>query len=175
MVAATIEKYGKVDVLVNNAGITADATLAKMTEEQWDRVININLKGVFNCTQAVIPHMVQQGAGRVLTASSVVGIYGNFGQTNYAATKWGVIGMTKTWAKELGAKGLRFNAVAPGFIATEMVAKMPEKVVTMLKEKAPVKRLGTVEDVAACYLFLASDEADFINGAVLSVDGGVTL
>jgi 3-oxoacyl-[acyl-carrier protein] reductase len=175
VVAATMEKYGRIDVLINNAGITADATLGKMTEEQWDRVININLKGVFQFTQAVIPHMVQQGSGRVITASSVVGIYGNFGQTNYAATKWGVIGMTKTWAKELGGKGLRFNAVAPGFIATEMVEKMPEKVVTMMKEKAPVKRLGTIEDVAACYLFLASDEADFINGEVLSVDGGVTL
>lgn len=175
MVESAVEAFGRVDVLINNAGITADATLGKMTEEQWDRVIDINLKGVFQCTQAVIPQMIKQGAGRVLTASSVVGIYGNFGQTNYAATKWGVIGMTKTWAKELGAKGLRFNAVAPGFIATEMIEKMPEKVVAMMKDKAPVKRLGTVDDVAACYLFLASEEADFINGAVLSVDGGVTL
>lgn len=175
MVESAVEAFGRVDVLINNAGITADATLGKMTEEQWDRVIDINLKGVFQCTQAVIPQMIKQGSGRVLTASSVVGIYGNFGQTNYAATKWGVIGMTKTWAKELGAKGLRFNAVAPGFIATEMIEKMPEKVVAMMKDKAPVKRLGTVDDVAACYLFLASEEADFINGAVLSVDGGVTL
>ncbi|CDF58713.1 3-oxoacyl-[acyl-carrier-protein] reductase [Thermobrachium celere] len=175
MVRFTLEKFGRIDCLVNNAGITADNTLLKMTEEEWDRVININLKGVFNCGQAVAKVMVDQGSGVILNATSVVGLYGNYGQTNYAATKWGVIGMTKTWAKELGKKGIRVNAVAPGFILTPMTEKMPEKVLEMMKDKAPLKRLGMPEDIANAYAFLASDEASFITGAVLSVDGGIVL
>lgn len=175
MVDVAVEKYGRIDVLVNNAGITADALLVKMTEEQWDKVIAVNLKGVFNCTQAVAPKMVEQGSGCIITISSVVGLYGNVGQTNYSATKAGVIGMTKTWAKELGRKGIRANAVAPGFIITEMTAKMPQKILDMMKEKTPLGRLGLPKDVANAVLFLASDEASFVNGAVLSVDGGIVL
>jgi 3-oxoacyl-[acyl-carrier protein] reductase len=146
-----------------------------MPEEDFDKVIDVNLKGVFNCTQLVVPVMSDNGGGVVLNASSVVGLYGNFGQTNYAATKWGVIGMTKTWAKELGKKNIRVNAIAPGFIATPMVKKMPEKVIEMMEGKAPLRRLGTPEDIANAYAFLASEEASFITGTVLSVDGGVVL
>ncbi|MEN1759577.1 3-oxoacyl-ACP reductase FabG [Anoxynatronum sibiricum] len=175
MVADVTHQWGRIDVLVNNAGITADAQLKKMSEEAFDQVIDINLKGVFNCTQAVLPAMLEQQDGVILNASSVVGLFGNFGQTNYAATKWGVIGMTKTWAKELGKSGIRVNAVAPGFIATPMVAKMPENVLDMMKDKSPLKRLGKPEDVANAYVFLASEEAGFITGTVLSVDGGVVL
>ena len=175
MVTDTVEKYGKLDIIVNNAGITMDATLLKMTEDQWDKVIDVNLKGVYICGQAAAKVMVEQGSGVILNASSVVGVYGNFGQTNYAATKWGVIGMTKTWAKELGKKGVRSNAVAPGFILTPMVKKMPENVLDMMKDKAPLKRLGEPEDIANAYAFLASDEARFITGAVLEVTGGVVL
>lgn len=175
MVQKTVNEFKKLDILVNNAGITADAKLVKMTQEQFDKVISVNLKGVFNCGQAAAKVMVEQGNGVILNAASVIGLYGNFGQTNYAATKFGVIGMTKTWAKELGPKGIRVNAVAPGFIVTPMTEKMPEKVLDMMKEKAPLKRLGTVEDVANAYAFLASDEASFITGAVLSVDGGIVL
>ena len=174
-VAEIKSKWSSIDILVNNAGITADAMLKKMTEEQFDKVINVNLKGVFNCTQAVLDTMIEQGKGVVLNASSVVGLYGNVGQTNYAATKWGVIGMTKSWAKELGRKGIRVNAVAPGFILTPMTEAMPENILTMMKEKAPLQRLGTSEDIANAYLFLASDEASFISGTVLSVDGGLVL
>jgi 3-oxoacyl-[acyl-carrier protein] reductase len=175
MVAQVIEKFGRIDILINNAGITRDATLLKMTEEQWEQVIGVNLSGVFHCTKAVAPHMVEEAKGRIINASSVVGIYGNFGQTNYSATKAGVIAMTKTWARELGPKGIRVNAVAPGFIATDMVKKMPEKVLQSMAERTPLRRLGQPRDVANAYLFLASAEADFINGAVLSVDGGVVL
>jgi 3-oxoacyl-[acyl-carrier protein] reductase len=175
MIEDTVEKYGKLDIIVNNAGITADAKLVKMTEDQWDKVIAVNLKGVFNCGQAAAKVMTEQGHGVILNASSIVGIYGNFGQTNYAATKWGVIGMTKSWAKELGGKGIRVNAVAPGFIVTPMTEKMPEKVLEMMKNKSPIKSLGYPEDIANAYAFLASDEARFITGAVLSVDGGVVL
>jgi 3-oxoacyl-[acyl-carrier protein] reductase len=175
LIKFAVEKFGRLDVMVNNAGITADNTLLKLTEAEWDRVINVNLKGVFNCGQAAAAVMTAQGSGVILNASSVVGVYGNFGQTNYAATKWGVIGMTKTWSKELGKKGIRVNAVAPGFILTPMTEKMPEKVLDMMKEKASVKRLGYPEDIANAYAFLASDEASFITGTVLSVDGGVVL
>jgi len=176
MVAKTVATYGKIDILVNNAGITADNTLLKMTEAEWDRVLNVNLKGVFHCGQAVAAVMVEKGQGGViLNASSVVGIYGNFGQTNYAATKWGVIGMTKSWAKELGRKGIRCNAVAPGFIITPMTEKMPEKVLEMMKDKSPLKSLGYADDIANAYLYLASDEARFVTGTVLSVDGGLVL
>ncbi len=175
MITNTVEKFGKLDIIVNNAGITADAKLEKMTEEQWDKVIEVNLKGVFNCSQAAAKAMTEQGSGVILNASSVVGIYGNYGQTNYAATKWGVIGMAKSWAKELGPKGVRVNAVAPGFILTPMTEKMPEKVLDGMKNKAPLKSLGYPEDIANAYAFLASDEARFITGAVLSVDGGLVL
>lgn len=175
MVDAVMAKWGRIDVLVNNAGITADKTLLKMTEEQFDKVIAVNLKGVFNCAQAVAEVMVNQGKGKIINTSSVVGLYGNFGQTNYVATKSGVIGMTKVWAKELGRKGVCVNAVAPGFIETEMTAKMPENVLAAMREKTPLGRLGSPQDVANAYLFLASDEADYVNGAVLSVDGGITL
>ncbi|MCG0278619.1 MAG: 3-oxoacyl-ACP reductase FabG [Thermanaeromonas sp.] len=175
MVEATKKEFGRIDILINNAGITSDALLTKMTEEQWDKVIAVNLKGVFNCTQAVVPVMLEQGSGVILNASSVVGVYGNIGQTNYAATKAGVIGMTKSWAKELGRKGIRVNAVAPGFILTDMTAKVPQKILDMMKEKTPLGRLGLPQDVAAAYLFLASDEASYINGQVLGVDGGLMI
>ncbi|HMP15190.1 MAG TPA: beta-ketoacyl-ACP reductase [Saprospiraceae bacterium] len=172
---AVHEEFGRIDILVNNAGITRDASLAKMTPEQWQLVLDVNLSGVFHCTKTVAPYMIERGYGRILNASSVVGIYGNFGQTNYVATKSGVIGMTKVWARELGRKGITVNAVAPGFIATEMVAAMPEKIVKMMEEKTPLGRLGKPEEIAAAYLFLASDDAAFINGATLSVDGGAVI
>jgi 3-oxoacyl-[acyl-carrier protein] reductase len=175
MVAEVKKVWGRVDILVNNAGVTADAMLKKMTEEQFDKVININLKGVYNCAQSVLGIMTEQGSGVILNATSVVGLYGNVGQTNYAAAKWGVIGMTKTWAKELGRKGIRVNAVAPGFIMTPMTEVLPEKILDMMKEKAPLQRLGMPEDIANAYLFLASDEASFITGTVLSVDGGLVI
>jgi 3-oxoacyl-[acyl-carrier protein] reductase len=174
-VESIIEKEGKVDVLVNNAGITRDATLLKMTEEQWQQVIDVNLTGVFNCTKCVAPHMIANGKGRIINTSSVVALYGNFGQTNYVATKAGLIGMTKTWSRELGRKGINVNAVAPGFIATEMVMKMPEKVLDAMKAKVPVQRLGMPEEIAKAYLFLASDDSDYVNGTVLSIDGGMTI
>jgi 3-oxoacyl-[acyl-carrier protein] reductase len=172
---AVLKEFGKIDILVNNAGITRDATLLKMTDEQWDSVIEVNLKGIFNCARAVAPIMKEQQYGRIINTSSVVGLYGNFGQTNYVATKAGVIGMTKTWAKEFGKYQITVNAVAPGFIATDMVKTMPEKVLKMMEDKAPLKRLGQPEDIANAYAFLASDEAAFISGTCLSVDGAVTI
>ncbi|MBP2636709.1 MAG: fabG 4 [Firmicutes bacterium] len=176
MVAKTIDTFSKVDVLINNAGITKDAMMKKLTKEAWDDVVNVNLTGVFNCTAAVLPHMLEQKSGVVLTTSSVVGLFGNLGQTNYAATKWGVIGMTKSWAKEMAKNGLRFNCVAPGFIATEMVKKIPEQVLNeKILIKVPAGRLGEPEEIAAAFAFLASDDAKFINGTVLSVDGACTL
>ena len=174
MVENTVKTYGKIDVLVNNAGIVADARLVKMDLEQWQRVIDINLKGVFLCGQAVAKVMeTHKSGGVILNASSVVGLYGNFGQSNYVATKAGVIGMTKTWARELGKKGIRVNAVAPGFIATDILQSVPEKVINIMVEKTPIGRMGKPQDIANAYLFLASDEASFITGAVLSVDGGI--
>lgn len=175
MVEKTLQTYGRIDILVNNAGVLRDRTLLKMTHEEFDFVIQVNLKGVFNCTKAVAPVMVEQGGGVILNASSVVGIYGNFGQTNYVASKAGVIGMTKVWARELGPKGIRVNAVAPGFIRTEMTAGLPEKVVQMVIERTPLRTWGEPEDIAYAYLYLASDEARFVNGAVLNVDGGVVV
>ncbi len=175
MVKITLEKYGKIDVLINNAGIVQDAFLSKMTEEQWDKVINVNLKGVFNCAQAVVEVMMNQGNGVIINTSSIVGLNGNVGQVNYAATKAGLIGMTKTLAKELGRKGIRVNAVAPGFITTPMTSNVPEKILEMMKEKTPLRRLGEPKDVAYAYLYLASDEANFVNGAVLCVDGGLII
>jgi 3-oxoacyl-[acyl-carrier protein] reductase len=181
---ATHARFGHIDILVNNAGITRDAQLVKMqhhhvagkmSEAEFDAVVAVNLKGVFNCTQAVVPYMIQQGHGRILSAASVVGLYGNFGQTNYVATKAGVIGMTRVWARELGKRGITANAVAPGFIATEMTAAMPEAAQQHMLAHTPVGRAGTPADVAHAYLFLAADESNFINGTVLSVDGGLVL
>lgn len=178
VVAATkrvFDANGKIDILINNAGITNDSTLKKMTPEQWQSVIDINLTGTFYCTKAVNQYMVEAGWGRIINVSSVVGLYGNFGQTNYVATKAGVIGMTKTLCRELGKKGVTVNAVAPGFIATDMVAKMPEDVLAGMVAKVPVGRLGKPEDIANAFCFLASDEAAYVNGAVLSVDRGTTV
>jgi len=170
-----ISQSGKIDILVNNAGITRDASLKKMTPEQWQQVIDVNLTGVFNCTKIIGIHMTQNKYGRIINTSSVVALYGNFGQTNYVATKAGVIGMTKTWARELGFKGVTVNAVAPGFIMTDMVRKMPENVLETMQNKVPLGHLGDPEDIANAYLFLASDEARYVNGATLSVDGGMTI
>jgi len=179
-----VARRGRVDVLVNNAGIVRDNQLVKvkggqlvkqMPEADFDLVLAVNLKGVFNCTQAVVPHMIKQGGGVILNASSVVGLYGNFGQTNYVATKAGVIGMTKVWARELGRYNIRVNAVAPGFTATEMVMAMPEKVLEGMRAHTPLGRMAQPRDIANAYLFLASDEASFISGAVLQVDGGLVV
>ena len=177
-------KYGRIDVMVSNAGILRDGQLVKvkegqlvgqMSEEHFDLVISINLKGVFNCAQAVAPQMIKQGGGVILNASSVVGLDGNFGQTNYVATKSGVIGMTKVWARELGKFGVRVNAVAPGFIATDIISSMPEKIIDGMKAKTPLGRMGDPRDIANAYFFLASDEASFITGETLRVDGGIVV
>lgn len=175
MIDKVIANYEQIDILINNAGITRDAMLVKMTELDFDRVLDVNLKGVFNCTQAVVPHMVERGYGKIINTSSVSGIYGNVGQTNYAATKAAVVGMTKTWAKELGRKGINVNAVAPGFTKTAMVEKMPEKVIQHMESIVSLQRLGEVQDIANAYLFLASDESSYIAGHVLHVDGGITM
>ena len=175
VVDQVMQKHGRIDILINNAGITQDARLVKMTEAQFDAVIDVNLKGVFNCTQLIVPHMLEAGSGSIVNASSVVGIYGNFGQTNYSATKFGVIGFTKTWARELGPKGIRVNAVCPGFIATEMVKAMPENILQDIERRSWLGRLGTPEEIANVYLFLASNEASFINGVALEVSGGISL
>ena len=175
MVDAVQERFGRIDVLVNNAGITKDARLVKMTNEQFDAVIDVNLRGVFHAAQAVAPLMIEQGSGVILNASSVVGLYGNFGQTNYAASKFGVIGFTKTWSRELGPKGVRVNAVAPGFIDTPILKSIPEKVLQHMREQVPLHRLGRPEEIANVYAFLASDEASYINGAVIEVSGGMTV
>ena len=176
-VKAVVDKiakdFGKIDILVNNAGITRDNFLVRMSELDFDAVIAINLKGVYNVTQAVVPYMMNQRSGVILNASSVVGIYGNIGQTNYAAAKAGLIGMTKTWAKELARYNIRVNAVAPGYIRTPMTANLPEKITNLMKEKTPLGRMGEAIDVANAYLFLASDEASYITGQVLGVDGGL--
>lgn len=175
VVTQVLERMGRIDVLVNNAGITQDARLQKMTIEQFDRVIDVNLRGVFHCAQAVADTMVNQGSGAILNASSVVGIYGNFGQTNYAASKFGVIGFTKTWSRELGPRGVRVNAVAPGFVQTPMLGTIPDKVIAEMEHRVPLRRLGQPEEIANVYAFLASDEASYINGAVIEVSGGMTV
>ena len=175
MVEGVMAKWGRIDTLVNNAGIVEDAQFKKMSEDQFDRVIDVNLKGVYNCTKAVVEIMLTQNSGCILNASSIVGIYGNFGQTNYAATKFGVIGMVKTWAKELGRKGIRANAVCPGFVATPILSKIPEKVLKALEDRVPLGRLARPEEIANTFAFLASDEASYINGAVIEVSGGLTL
>ncbi len=181
-VEEVFSRFGRIDVLVNNAGVLRDGQLVKikngelagqMPEADFDLVIGVNLKGVFNCTQAVAPFMARAGGGVVLNATSVVGLDGNFGQTNYVASKAGVVGMTKVWARELGRYGIRVNAVAPGFTATEMITSMPEKVLDGMKARTPLGRLGEPRDIANAYLFLASEEASFITGEVLRVDGGI--
>ncbi len=171
-VAAVLEQHGQIDILVNNAGITRDRTLLKMSHADWQQVLDVNLTGVFNCTKAVVPHMVERRYGRIICTSSVVGIHGNFGQTNYAATKAGVVAMCRTWAKELGPKGITANAVAPGFIRTDMTDAMPEEARQATIQTIPVKRMGEPDDIAYAYLYLASDEASFVNGQVLGVNGG---
>jgi len=175
LVARTRERFGRIDALINNAGITRDARLVNMTDEQFDSVLDVNLRGVFLATQAVVPVMLEQGSGAIVNASSVVGLYGNFGQTNYAATKFGVIGFVKTWARELGPKGIRCNAVCPGFIDTPLLASMPPKVIDQLIARVPMHRLGRAEEVASVYAFLASEDASYINGAVIEVGGGLTV
>lgn len=179
-----IARHGQVDVLVNNAGVLRDNLLVKfkdgelvkqMSETDFDLVVSVNLKGVFNCTQAVAPYMIRQGGGVILNATSIVGLDGNFGQTNYVATKAGVIGMTKVWARELGRHGVRVNAVAPGFTLTEMVRQMPEKTLEGMVSHTPLGRMGEPRDIANAYLFLASDEASFITGVTLRVDGGIVV
>jgi 3-oxoacyl-[acyl-carrier protein] reductase len=182
--AAVVERFGGVDVLINNAGIVRDAQLVKwkdgevvstLSDEAFDAVLGVNLRGVFLCTRAAVPHMIRAGRGVILSASSVVGLYGNFGQTNYAATKGGVITMTRTWARELGRYGIRVNAVAPGFVATDIVRDVPERVLEGMVARTPVGRMGRPEDVAEAYLWLASDAASFVHGTVLSVDGGLVI
>jgi 3-oxoacyl-[acyl-carrier protein] reductase len=179
-----VDEWGGVDILVNNAGIARDAQLIKwkddavngmMTDEAFDAVVSVNLRAVFLCTRAVVPHMIKAGGGVILNASSVVGLYGNFGQTNYAATKSGVIAFTKTWARELGKHSIRVNAVAPGFILTDMVRAIPEKIVDRMKDHTPLGRFGEPDDIANAYVWLASNQAKFVHGAVLSVDGGIVL
>lgn len=181
-VAEVAEAWGGVDVLINNAGIVRDAQLVKwrdgevvsvMGDDLFDSVIAVNLRGVFLCARAVVPHMIRGGGGAILSASSVVGLYSNFGQTNYAATKAGVINMTKSWARELGKHGIRANAVAPGFVATEILQAMPPKVLDQLVGHTPLARMGKPEEIAEAYLWLASDAASFVTGTVLSVDGGL--
>lgn len=179
-----VEKFGRVDVLINNAGVLRDGLFVKikdgelvkqMSEADWDLVIDVNLKGTFNCAQAVAPYMIKQGGGVILNATSIVGLDGNFGQTNYVATKAGVIGMTKVWSRELGRHKIRVNAVAPGFTLTEMVRQMPEKILEGMVAQTPLGRMGEPVDIANAYLFLASDEASYISGVTLRVDGGIVV
>jgi 3-oxoacyl-[acyl-carrier protein] reductase len=175
MVQAVMTAHGRIDTLVNNAGIVADAQLRKMSDAAFDRVIDVNLKGTYNCARAVVDIMVAQGGGVILNASSIVGIFGNFGQSNYAASKFGVIGLVKTWARELGPKGIRANAVCPGFVETPILDTVPQKVLEGMRARVPLGRLGRPEDIANTYAFLASDEAAYINGAVIEVSGGATI
>jgi 3-oxoacyl-[acyl-carrier protein] reductase len=174
-VTDVMSKLGRIDILVNNAGILRDASLLKMTDEQWNEVINVNLTGVFNCTRKIAPHMVAGGGGKIINLSSIVALYGNFGQTNYTAAKAGVVAMTKTWARELGRKNINVNAIAPGFIQTDILKDMPIEILNTMVDKVPLKRMGTADDVANLICFLASSESDYINGAVISIDGGATV
>jgi 3-oxoacyl-[acyl-carrier protein] reductase len=183
-VAAVASRFGRIDVLVNNAGILRDAQLVKWKDEKvaaslgdeaWEAVIGVNLRGAFHCARAVVPHMIRGGGGVILSASSVVGLYGNFGQTNYVASKAGIVGMTRTWARELGRYGIRANAVAPGYVATEILKAMPQKILDTMVEHTPLGRIGQPDDVASAYVWLASDQASFVTGHCLSVDGGVVV
>ena len=183
-VAAVASRFGRVDVLVNNAGILRDAQLVKwkdgqvaasLGDEAWEAVIGVNLRGAFHCARAVVPHMIRGGGGVILSASSVVGLYGNFGQTNYVASKAGIVGMTRTWARELGRHKIRVNAVAPGYVATEILKAMPQKILDTMVEHTPLGRIGQPDDVASAYVWLASDQASFVTGHCLSVDGGVVV
>lgn len=175
LVEGVLRHFGTIDILINNAGIIADATLERMTADMFEQVFQVNVKGVFHCTKAVAPIMVEKRSGKIINTSSVSGVYGNFGQTNYAAAKAAVIGMTKTWAKELGRYGVNVNAVAPGFTYTEMVQQMPEKVVEKIKGQIQLRRIADPIDIANAYVFLASDEADYIHNHVLHVDGGIMM
>ena len=175
VVKMAMNEFGRIDILINNAGINKDALITKMTKEQWNGVINVDLTGAFNCIQAMVDIMIKQGGGVIINTSSISGIYGNIGQVNYASAKAGLIGLTRTLAKELGKKGIRVNAVAPGFTNTPMISAVPEKILTMMKEKIPLQKLAEPIDIAYAYLYLASDEARYVNGAVLSVDGGLTI
>lgn len=175
MVSMVKERFGKIDILINNAGITKDNMLLKMSGEDFQKVMDVNVNGVFNCTQAVVPHMLENGKGKIINTSSVSGVYGNVGQSNYAASKAAVVGMTKSWAKEFGRKNINVNAVAPGFVDTNMVATVPEKVIQNLLQVIPLQRLGKPSDIANAYLYLASDESDYVNGTVLHVDGGIMM
>lgn len=177
-------RWGKIDILINNAGILHDAQLVKykdgevqatMSVKTFDDVIDVNLRGTFICTRAVVPYMIKQNSGRVISTTSIVGIYGNFGQTNYAASKSGVIGMTRVWSRELGRYNITVNAVAPGFIETDMVRRMPVEILQMMIDRTPLKRLGKPDEIANVFLFLASDEASFVSGSVISADGGTVL
>jgi 3-oxoacyl-[acyl-carrier protein] reductase len=182
--AEVMKRWGRIDILINNAGIVRDAQLVKwkdgavastMSDKEFDSVIAVNLRAVFVCTRAVSPHMIAGGGGVVLNASSVVGLYGNFGQTNYTATKAGVIAMTRTWARELGRYKIRVNAVAPGFVSTEILKAMPQKVIDSMVSHTPLGRMGEPEELAEAYVWLASDRASFVHGTVLSVDGGMVV
>ena len=175
MVSAVLATHGRIDVLVNNAGIVLDAQLKNMTDEQFDKVVDVNLKGTYLCTRAVVETMLEKKSGVILNASSIAGIYGNFGQTNYAASKFGVIGMAKSWAKELGKNGIRVNAVCPGVIETSILKDMPERVIRAMEERIPLGRLGQPDEVASVFAFLASDDASYVNGAAIEVSGGMTL
>lgn len=175
MAQETLEAYGQIDILVNNAGVTNDSMLKKMTLDQFQQVLDVNLTGVFKSTQAVIPTMLEQKKGKIINTSSVSGVYGNIGQTNYAASKAGIIGMTNTWAKELGGKGINVNAVVPGFTSTSMVETMPDKIIDQLVSQVPMQRLGNPKDIAYAYLFLASEESNYVNGHALHVDGGIIM
>jgi 3-oxoacyl-[acyl-carrier protein] reductase len=172
---AIVEKHGQIDILINNAGIVRDASFLKMSVDQWDQVINVNLTGVFTCAKGIIPYMVEKNYGKIVNLSSVVGIFGNFGQTNYVAAKAGVVGMTKTWGRELGKHNINVNAIAPGAIETDMLATVPEEMIAQLKNRIPVRRIGKPEDIANAAFFLCSDEASFITGQTIIVDGGSTL
>ncbi len=172
LVQTAISTYGQIDVLVNNAGITRDASFLKMTDDQFDAVLNTNLKSMFICTQEVIKPMFERKYGRIVNISSLTGVAGNFGQTNYAAAKAGIIGMTKTWSKEFGRKGVTVNAVAPGFMMTEMTLSMKQEIIDNLIAQIPVGRGGDPKELAGAVAFLASQEAGFINGATLNVNGG---
>lgn len=175
LIANTLKTYGAIDILINNAGITRDSMLLKMEPSDFQRVLDVNINGVFNCTQAVVPHFIEKSSGKIINTSSVTGVYGNVGQTNYAASKAAVIGMTKSWAKEFGRKGIQVNAVAPGFISTSMVEKIPQAMLEKMASAVSLQRLGQPEDVANAYLFLASNEADYITGHVLHIDGGIMM